>query len=223
MKRIEKLKAIELRKSGWSTPKIAKELNVAKSTVFMWVKDVELTQIQRDILFRNKGSNWVAGVKKHIEKCKNKRLDYQKVGATENITDDWMHAAGCMLYWAEGHKRKNTLAFTNTDKNMVKFFIDFIRKFYHVENEQITISFQYHTQNDLSKEDIFNYWIDLLKLEGCRKSKPYCKDKFSSSSTRKTKHKYGIVRLQVSNTEIVNKIWGSIQKYIGFSEPEMLK
>lgn len=92
-------KAIELRKQGMSTPKIAKELKVSKSSVFGWVKNVEITQEQRNELFKNKNknSNWRIGVDKHVQVCKDKRLLYQDLGKKEIKVDTWEHAAGCML------------------------------------------------------------------------------------------------------------------------------
>lgn len=203
-----------------STPKIAKELKVSKSAVFGWVKNVEITQEQRNELFKNKNknSNWRIGVDKHVQVCKDKRLLYQDLGKKEIKVDTWEHAAGCMLFWAEGAKNKNQLQFTNTDVNMLKFFVNFLKKFYNITNDQIALSFQYHDQ-DIN--ELFDYWIKELEIEGCRKTKPYCK--LNHTSKKNTKHKYGIVKLQLSNTELVNKIWGSIQAYLKFNEPNILK
>jgi hypothetical protein len=37
-----------------------------------------------------------------------------------------LHQAGCMLYWAEGSKARNTLKFANSDRQMVRFFRHFL-------------------------------------------------------------------------------------------------
>jgi transposase len=44
MKALEKNKAISLRRQGHSIKDISKELGVAKSSVSLWVRNVELTE-----------------------------------------------------------------------------------------------------------------------------------------------------------------------------------
>ena len=45
------------------------------------------------------------------------------------------HCAGCMLYWGEGSKARNGVAFTNADVDMLVFFRRFLRESYGVEDE----------------------------------------------------------------------------------------
>jgi hypothetical protein len=35
--------------------------------------------------------------------------------------------AGCMLYWAEGAKERNTVKFVNSDVAMVRLFVNFMK------------------------------------------------------------------------------------------------
>ncbi|MEK9176864.1 MAG: helix-turn-helix domain-containing protein, partial [Patescibacteria group bacterium] len=50
MKRRERDKAILLRQQGQSLNDIAARLRVAKATVSLWVRDIKLTQAQRNSL-----------------------------------------------------------------------------------------------------------------------------------------------------------------------------
>lgn len=43
---------------------------------------------------------------------------------------DWLHVAGCMLYWGEGNKGKNDLAITNSDPDLLRLFLRFLRECY---------------------------------------------------------------------------------------------
>ncbi len=52
-KKDEKREARELRKEGASIKKIASKLNVARSSVSIWVRDIILTDIQKEILKNN--------------------------------------------------------------------------------------------------------------------------------------------------------------------------
>jgi len=68
MKVEEKKLARELRKQGWSLNEIRQKLKVAKSSVSLWVRDIELTEKQRQKLSKK-------GVKKEvIEKRRETRL-----------------------------------------------------------------------------------------------------------------------------------------------------
>jgi hypothetical protein len=222
MKNDKKEKAIKLREQGWAITDIAKELGISKSTSFNWTRKIQLNEEQLEKLrhretpcFRTKNDIWAIQQK---EKFKTKRLEYQSQGRKEIIKTDWEHAAGCMLFWGEGSKSKNTLQFTNCDESMILFFVKFIKKFYQIENKDIAINFQYHNGGK-SPDEIFDYWINFLEIEGCKKTKPYCKEKKSS----KTKYENGVCRITICNTEVINRIWGSIQEYIGFNNPEYLK
>lgn len=214
MKILEKEKAIEFRKLGWAITKIAKELGVAKSSVLSWTGHIVLSEEQSKLL---KNKNWKYAQKVNVENCRQRRLDQQKIGKNEINKNNWEHSAGCMLFWAEGSKKRNSVIFTNSNSQMLLFFVNFLRKFYQINNDRISLSFQYHLENEVSEDDIFSHWINFLGLEGCKKQKPYCKP---NKSMRKTKFKYGIVRISINDTKIVNRIWGSIQEYIGFNSVE---
>jgi hypothetical protein len=53
----ERLRAIALRKKGMSVKDIAKELMVAKSSVSVWVRDIQLTEKQREVLSQKISDN----------------------------------------------------------------------------------------------------------------------------------------------------------------------
>src|SRR4051812_14028114 len=106
----DRAKAIELRKDGWSTTKIAKELGICKSSAFNWTKDVPLSDDQRERLFKNQGANWRGALDVWVTKCSDKRLKHQKIGRLEIDRNNWEHVAGCMLWWAEGDKSRNIVA-----------------------------------------------------------------------------------------------------------------
>jgi len=39
-----------------------------------------------------------------------------------------MDAAGSMLYWAEGDKARNQARLSNSDPELLRFFVDFLRR-----------------------------------------------------------------------------------------------
>lgn len=51
-KSLKKLEAQKLRRSGMSIKEIAKRVDIAKSTTSVWCKDVVLTEIQKEKLYK---------------------------------------------------------------------------------------------------------------------------------------------------------------------------
>ena len=92
MKKQEKEKAIALRKQGLSVNKIAKEVGASKSTVSLWVRDIKLTDEQKQQLKdniplvspRKKGQF----SKKRLEMGEDKWAEHQKQRRRQN-TLNW--------------------------------------------------------------------------------------------------------------------------------------
>jgi hypothetical protein len=45
-----------------------------------------------------------------------------------------------MLYWAEGSKRRNSVVMTNSDADLLRRFVDFLRTWHGVRNQSTTLS-----------------------------------------------------------------------------------
>ena len=211
MKQSEKIRAIELRKTGLSLSKISSELKVSKSIVSTWTRDVILSKEQIEKLYRPQGKN--------TEFFKNSRKQYQEEGMEKAKEKDINHAIGCMLYWAERTKSRNQLSFTNSDITVHKTFLDFLRKYYKVDNNRISIHINCYLDHGITIEEIYKYWVDSLGLEGCKINKATVRDPMRSSFSngqKKSRLKYGVMRLSVGESRIIQNIYGAIQEYCGF-------
>src|SRR5574342_373640 len=115
MKKEAREQARELRRAGHSVKQICRMLGVAKSSVSVWVRDIELTDEQRLALERHypgyPGQN--AGSRAVAAKYRQLRRQYQEEGRAKAREGDPLHLAGCMLYWGEGEKGRPSLALAN--------------------------------------------------------------------------------------------------------------
>lgn len=204
-------KAVELRKEGWSTTRIAKELGVSKSTSYLWCKDVEITEEQKRQLYKNQTSTWRKGVEVWVKKCRESRLMSQQNGKSDVDRYNWEHAAACMLWWAEGDKRTDFVGITNSDPHLLRFFVHCLKKYYKVIDKDCSISVQYHNQAD--EQQLVSFWKQVLDIPNAQVQKGYRKQ----SSEIASKYPYGICRIRVHDTRLANRMWGSVQGYIGFS------
>ena len=74
---------------------------------------------------------------------------------------------GCMLHWAEGSKDRNRVVFTNSDPEMLRAFLRFLRFLRgpcEVSDERIGLSINCHLNNGLSLAEIEAWWLAELGL-----------------------------------------------------------
>lgn len=220
-KPLEKQQARKLRQQGKSIKVIAKIIGVSTSTVSRWVNDIELSHEQKNSLAQSQ-KQWASqnkGAQKNRKNAENLRLTYQNEGRRKAREMNYLHMQGCMLYWAEGSKDKNRLEFVNSDKNMMKLFITFLRSCLHVSNEQITVRVHCHSDSSSKINEIKIFWSRLLEMPLENFAKTQVK---KGSNSRKNHLEHGICALRVENTQAVQHIFGAIQEYGEFDNPDWL-
>lgn len=216
MKKQHLEKAIQLRLSGKSLNEISHILGIAKSTASLWLHDIVISETAKKILDDKNPAinNTLAQTfsrERKITIHKSRRLQYQQEGMQKAKKGELLHQAGCMLYWAEGSKNRNTLKFTNTDHNMLLLFYKFLTESLQITKDQIYINIQYHEGNE---DDIKDFWNQKLGLfiHGLRVIKP-------RGGSKKNRYPFGIVTIQVrKSTQYCQHIYGAIQTYASFNE-----
>jgi len=220
MKPKEREEARRLRqKEGISIGKIAKKLNVSKSSVSLWVRDIKLTKKQLEALsYQSRNGE----KRKQISKKEREKL--QKQGKLEADCNNFLHVVGCMLYWAEGWRKnnRNCVSFSNSSVHMLKLFLAFLRNSYHITDDKISIAINCYS--DLHKvEKIEQYWINNLGLpDSCLRKTIVDKRPRYTKRKRNGLLEYGTCKMMVYNTEVIQRIYGSIQAYGGFDNSDWL-
>jgi predicted transcriptional regulator len=213
--------ARRLRREGKSVNEIVAILGVAKSSVSIWVRDIQLTEDQQNIL-KHRGRQYGAdnaGAQANIERFRTMRQDYQQTGREKAKENRPLHIAGCMLYWAEGSKNRHRMEFVNANPYMMQFFMRFLREEMNVENALIKINIHCHTNEPNEIQRITQYWLDLLQLPAS------CLRKISFKERSVSKRKQlanGVCGIRVESTELTHHILGAIQEYGGFDNPDWL-
>jgi transposase-like protein len=228
MKSDKKQQAIQLRKEqGLSLKEISKQLGVSKSSVSYWVRDIELTPEQhKKLMSRNPLYNkQLTAQKKNRESALLLRREYQLEGRekTKSGENKELFLEGCMLFWAEGSKCKNSVILTNSDIEMVILFSNFLKKCFNVPNEKFKLEINCYLNNGKTKEEIENYWLNLLCLDRSNLNKTRI-NQFPSSSHGYKKNKliYGICKMQVHDTKIVQTIYGAIKEFANIDDDRWL-
>lgn len=220
-KRTLRDEARELRKQGMSVRDIADTLGVSTSSASLWVRDIELSAEQKAALKTNQrrwgGQN--AGAQVNRGKARDMRIVYQEDGRQKAREGSQLHLIGCMLYWAEGAKARNGIYFANSDSQMLTLFVRFLREELNVAASQIKLLIHCHSDNPTEIQRIERYWLNLFDLPTTALSKTQVK---KGSDTRRNILENGVCSVRVYNTELAQHIFGAIQEYGGFENPDWL-
>lgn len=212
------------RDNGLALSEIAARLGVAKSTVSVWVRDIVLSDVQvAQLVACNPVYNGqFLASQASKSKALAARRAYQEAGKALAVANDPLHIAGCMLYWAEGSKGRCDVAFTNSDPEMLIFFIRFLEICYKVLKSDISLYINCF-DDQFPVTEIENFWLERLQLPSTQLRKTTL-NYFSARSKQQriTKLKYGTCRLVVHRTEIVQNIFGAIQGYAGMRQERWL-
>lgn len=212
------------RQEGKSIVWIARELEVAKSSVSRWTRDIVLTEAQ-EIALRHSNERRVAqqkGAEANVRKHRQKRLAYQAEGRAKARTGHPLHLAGCMLYWAEGYKSRNEVKFVNSDAEMIRTFMRFLRCSLNVHDDEIKLRIVAYLDNDLSKNTIEAHWLAITQLSRSHLGTCSYDNAPISSQQRGRKLTYGVCEVIIYNTRYIQHIYGAIQAYMNFERPTWL-
>lgn len=200
---------------------IAARLEVSPSSVHLWTSDIEISSAHTA---RNLRRSRTRFAETWAELHRTRRRAFQQEGRARADEGDLLHQAGCMLYWAEGSKDRNTLCLANSDVHMVRLFCRFLRESLTVSAEEIRLRLNVYLGNGRTLGEIEDHWLSALDLpRSCLRG--HCINHFptSSSGRKRAKLPYGVANVRVvRSTRIVQHIFGAIQAYAEFDEPRWL-
>jgi hypothetical protein len=159
---LKKKRAIELRLQGYSYREILGQVNVSMSSLSLWLRDIRLTEDQKDRL-REKGNvHRILGGQRTRLKWQNLKIEALSDYIPPIENPRFMLGLG--LYWGEGRKTETHVAIGNTCPRILRIFIAWIREFFPGEFERFSVSVQHHWGAGKDCE-VIAYWSDELGLE----------------------------------------------------------
>ncbi len=209
MKLDEKNKAIELRCKGYAINKIASEIGVAKSSVSLWVRNVELTDEQTRNL-KSLPFTTSAIENRRSSRLKNeleKRQHVISLAKSEitNIDNHNLWLIGVMLYWAEGGKTQRMVRFSNGDPKMIKIIMRFFKLICKVPAKKFRGHIHIHQSLDSNAAE--SYWSEISGIPLNQFFKTYRKPNKSSQNKKDTLPN-GVLDVYVLDTQLFYKIQG---------------
>lgn len=215
-----KLKAIGLRKKGLSYNEIKKEVNVAKSTLSLWLKTIPLTPEQRKHLYTK--SILILARGPQSQKERRIREIAKIVDAAEKeiclpLSFETYRLIGAALYWAEGNKTKR-FEIANSDPNFILFMVKWLEKVFGIHPTRLKVNLNiYSQQND---QDLKQFWSQLTGIPFENFGKSFVKP--PNKGYKKNNLYYGTIKIRVSRgTDFRHQVYGWIKAALQDIAPDV--
>jgi hypothetical protein len=198
----EQARARELRAQAWTLNEIAAELGVSKSSVSIWVRDVDFTPRPRN-RGHPAGPHHPMRLKKEAEiaRCKHDAEVWLGAITQRELT---MFALG--LYAGEGSKSGHEVSMANTNAVYLKVFVTWLRRTFDIDESRVRAVLYLHAGLDLDAAS--RYWSEVLDIPLRQFSKPY--RAVPDPSMRRAKHEFGCATARYSCTLTARRVMAMI-------------
>jgi len=215
--RNDKNRAILLRKQGKSYNEIVEILDISKSTLSVWLRNIKMPVDIKRRFWNKTRKKWAVSITKFnkergkIAKQKAQQIQDLALKDVKKISKQELFLIGIALYWAEGFKKSRwAVVFSNSDPLMIKLMMRFFREICRIKEDKFRAIVQIHP-NTTSQKSI-NYWSKITKISKKQFQKTY--SRLTPSSKRKRAFNvlpYGTLRISISDVGTINKIKGWIK------------
>lgn len=122
---------------------------------------------------------------------------------------EWfLYGLGLGLFWGEGNKvNKNSVRLGNTDPELIKVFLNFLREIYCIDENKLRFGLQLF--QDISEEEAKSFWINKIGIKPNQFHKVIMTKSIQKGTYRK-KCKYGVLTIYFSNTKLRDIIMSAI-------------
>ncbi len=215
VKIIQKAKAFKLREKGKSYREISNKLEISRSTVSCWFKNVKWSNEIKKKLERSARVKSRESLIKFLKIRKDKLTKFYNQAEKEAKSyfyknkNNVLFISSLALYWGEGDKgfKNGRIKLSNIDPEMIVIFRKFLLENIEVEKEKIKAWILLYP--DINPQKALYYWS---------KNTGIPKNNFSNSIVIKGRHKtkrlsYGVCNIYVTNKYLKKKIITWIDLY----------
>lgn len=207
----EQQRARELRAQAWTLQEIADELEVAKSSVSLWVRDVDFDPAERRSAStgrRPRGTDHPLRRRKLAEIAACDQWGREQIG---ELSERDLLIAGTALYAGEGAKRDGMVSLANTNPAMLRLFCRWLRTFFEVDEARLRARLYLHRGLDLHAATTF--WSEVTDVPISQFGKPY--RAVPDAGIRSSKHEFGCATVAYSCTRTHRQVMGLIRALLG--------
>ena len=192
------------------------KLNISRIKNLYWDRQFNVEQIAKilgvsfwslyDFMDNNTISRRLPSETNYVAN-KNKPQFRIKENLSEREQD--LKIAGIMLYWAEGTLRGKTVDFVNSNPDMVKIFLKFLREICGIDERRLRLYLYAYSYLDL--KHTMNYWKKVTGIPLSQFTKPYIREGNPNLSNRKLP--YGLVHIRYNDKRLLETLSNWIEDY----------
>ncbi len=142
-----------------------------------------------------------------------------KVKENLTIAEEKLKIAGIMLYWAEGTLGGNTVDLVNSNPEMIKTFLKFLRQICGVSERRLRVYLYAYSYQDIKK--IKTYWNRITEIPLSQFTKPYIKKENANLTNRKLE--YGLVHIRYNDKRLLFLISSWITEFTNWAGTQVAK
>ena len=196
----QRARARRLRAAGWTMPDIAAALGVSRSSVSLWVRDVEVVMGPRRVRAGPRPNRLRDARLAEIEAMD--AWGRERLGGP--LSEQAFLAAGAALYAGEGAKRDRWVGFTNTDADLVRFFCLWLRAVFDLDESRLRVRLYLHEGLDL--EAATAHWAEVTGIPASQFRTPHRAP--SAVGIRHNKHEFGCATVSYSCSRTHRAVMG---------------
>lgn len=219
----QKQKAIALRKQGRTYSEILTVVPVAKSTLSLWLREVGLSKIQKQAITKKKRAAQLKGAKvRKLQRLESTLQIYNESNKDiGRLSQRELFLIGVVLYWAEGTKKVGVrtsvpFEFANSDVEMCKLIIHWLRECCQVQSSDIILRLHIHQSHIAKEVALKNFWAKKLGMKAGSFSQSVVKKHSLKTVRKNTGSDYiGLISIRVKkSTDLNRRIMGWIYAII---------
>ncbi len=213
MRKREKEAARQLRKEGKSIKEIERLIGVGRSSISVWVRDIQLSEKQKerlasrnlsiDVLERRRQTRFANGYKERYP------FLLQGIADIDALNEIDVLMLGLGLYWGEGSKtNRGIIELSNSDPRIIQMFVLFLTKVCKFERGQLRAHVSVHSHISFNTAE--EYWS---KISGISTTQFYrtSVQKSRAGKGERDALPYGTFSVSVNNTKMRIRLEGWIQ------------
>lgn len=163
-------------------PEISRRLNVSSDVLYDFMKANNLPR--RSVIQHNA----LAFHRKPLSFSIKKPL---------TIHEQQLKIAGLMLYWAEGASTGRTVDFANSNVEMIRLFLRFLRKIIRITENRIRIFLYCYSNQHPAK--LVNFWSKVTLLPQSQFTQPYVRHDYAKKGRQMP---YGLIHIRYSDKKL---------------------
>jgi len=206
-------KARIMRNSGDSYSEIAEKLSVSKSSISIWCRDVQMSEINKARIRKIALAGARKGRKKWADMRRAQKKEFLALIAIETKKDIGplskrdRFIAGLMLYAGEGDKTQERVGMSNSNPQILQLILSWFEEFLQLDRRDFYVHLYLHVGRSERKAKAF--WATTLRIN--QEQIVYVYRPVPHVSRKKNVHEFGVCAVRMNDVVSHRKLMGWVR------------